>query len=96
LRVIWMGLGNLGLAAVAVTITQAGGRFSFRDGLYVVLIAALAGVRWLDITRYGGTTADGRPATRRDLWRYVAVLVAVAAGLLVVCHLGGRWLAGPG
>lgn len=94
LRVVWMGLGNLALAGLAVTITQAGGRFTFRDGLYAVLIVALAGVRWLDITRYGGTTADGRPATMRDLRRYVVLLVVVAAGLLVACHLAGRWLAG--
>ena len=92
LRVIWMGLGNLALAGLAVTITQAGGRFGIRDLLYGALIALLAWVRWFDIARFAGTTADGRPATLAHLRRYVVLLVAVGAGVWVVAHLAGRWL----
>ena len=86
------GLGNLGLAALAVTIMQAGGVLSLRDALYGALVLVLACVRWLDITRYAGTTADSRPATMRDLRRYAVILAGVAALGWLVAHVVGRWL----
>jgi hypothetical protein len=91
LRLVWMGLGNLLLAAAAILIMQHPG-YSASDVLFWSTVLGLVLVRWLDISRYGGTTADYRPATPRDLRRYAVGLVAVAALAWVGAHLVGPML----
>jgi hypothetical protein len=88
LRLVWMGLGNLVLAAAAILIMQRGG-YSWRDVLFWGTAFGLVAVRGVDITVFGGTTADYRPATSRDLRRYAVRILALAAVVWVVSHLVG-------
>lgn len=81
-RVYWMAVGNalLFFCAIYAAKRQAP---SMLDGLYVGLVALLILVRFFDITRLDGQTADGHPATLAHWRRYSLVLVPVAAAVWV-------------
>jgi hypothetical protein len=81
-----MAAGNVGLLALAWLIFQQH-RFSLLDGAYWAVVALLAGARHADIARFGGTTAEGAPATMRDFRRYAVGLLLAAAGLWVTVHV---------
>jgi hypothetical protein len=77
-----MWVGNLVLVAVALSIMRAPRwTLTARDALFWAAVAAALALRWLDVTRLGGRTADGKPATRAHWVRY-ALSVAALSGLL--------------
>jgi hypothetical protein len=80
LRLFWILFGHLALAACAGLILQRG-EFSGFDLGYWVIVAALVTARYLDITRFGGTTADNAPATLHHFRRFA--IGVVLADLLV-------------
>jgi hypothetical protein len=84
-RIIWMLFGNAALALLAVHIAQAGS-FSAVDVLFWAVVAAMVGVRYIDVTRLGGLTAEGEPATLRHWQRYTGYLLAASAGLYTLAH----------
>jgi hypothetical protein len=51
------------------------------------LAAAMAAVRYLDITRLGGQTTEGEPATLAHWRRYTLGLAAVTGFLWITGHL---------
>jgi hypothetical protein len=82
-RVGWMLLGNVLLVFFAVAILlEPAWTFTWKDALFWSAAATVVVLRWIDVTRMGGLTAQGEPATRRDVARY-------AAGVLVVS--GAVW-----
>ena len=85
LRLFWMVGGNLALFALVVSIFNHDG-FSLLDGAYWLVVAALVASRYFDITRFGGLTVHGTPATPADFRRYGTRLLFVAAGLWIVVH----------
>jgi hypothetical protein len=92
-RMFWMALGNLALFFCAVFAARRPAP-SALDALYVGLVAALLVVRYLDITRFHGLTADGEPATLAHWRRYTLTLIPIAAALwafLRFAHARG-WL----
>lgn len=84
-RLAWMLFGNVALFVLAVFISQRpGGAFSAFDVAYWAVVAAVIGLRYLDIRSFKGQTATYEPATMAHWRRYAIVVVAAA---LVACGL---------
>jgi hypothetical protein len=83
LRIFWVLFGNIiaAVCAVAIAMSDRSGFFTWADPVYWLTVAALIAARYTDIVRYGGTTADGQPATLAH-WRRYATVVAVASILI--------------
>jgi hypothetical protein len=90
LRLAWFPAGHLALVIFALLIAQRG-RFSIFDGAYWLTIALILGLRWVDVSRFGGLTRDGDAATLRDWRRHVVLLVLIGGGIWSVIHAGWRW-----
>jgi hypothetical protein len=79
-RAFWMMLGNILLLVLCLSIArQLPWTFTWRDGAYALGLGTLLAVRWIDITRLGGRTADGDPATTDDWRRWALRTSAFAA-----------------
>jgi uncharacterized membrane protein len=77
-----MALGNLALLVIAMLISQKPTwTITVLDAAFFGVVLTLFVARYLDVKRFGGETANGQPATGRDLVHYGVGLVAVAAGL---------------
>lgn len=88
-RITWMMAGNAALAVIAVLILQAGSP-SALDVFFWGVVVALLAVRYVDVTRLGGLTADGEPASIGHWRRYALYLVGATAALWTLAHAGGR------
>lgn len=87
LRIFWMffGLGALALVA-AVNARDGAGELSWRDALFWGLVIALVTARYLDVERFGGRTADGRPATLTDVRSYALWVLGASLALWMAVH----------
>ncbi len=87
LRVLWMLAGNAFLLIAALKISQKREQFfSAADPVFWGIVLAVAFFRYLDIRRYDGHTAGGRPATWQDYRRYLALLGGFALVLWLIAH----------
>lgn len=77
-RVYWMAVGNVLLFFCAFYAAKQPAP-SALDGLYIGLVLLLLTVRFIDITRLGGQTSEGHPATLAHWRRYALGLIPVAA-----------------
>lgn len=84
-RLVWMFFGNAALVLIAVHIAQRGS-FSALDGVFWGVVVAMIGLRFLDVTRLGGLTAEGAPASMRDWQRYAAYTLVAALLLYGLAH----------
>lgn len=91
-RIYWMALGNLLLVAGALTVLTSEPGLGLADLLFALAALSLIGVRWLDITRFDGRTADGDPATPKHLHRYAVGVALVSALVWAVAHLASSWV----
>ncbi|HJS42463.1 MAG TPA: hypothetical protein VJ755_03260 [Gemmatimonadales bacterium] len=91
LRLFWTGVGNLALLALIYSISSQQG-FTLLDGVYWLVVAALATARYLEITRFGGPTLAGTPATVQHFQHYARWLFLVALALWVGTHVLQRVL----
>jgi hypothetical protein len=90
-RLWWMLLGNAALVAAAKVIADTQDRFlSWADGLFWAVATVTVTLRYLDVHRFGGLTASGRPATPAGWRRYAAIYLPVAAALWGVAHAAAR------
>ena len=85
-RITWLFLGNFIPFFLALFIALESG-FSAYDVAFWASIAGLSLVRYIDITRLHGLTADAQPATLRDWRRYTFFLLLISAGVWGVAHL---------
>lgn len=76
-RLVWMGVGNIGLIVAALAISKSAG-WTVADLLFWLVVAGLIGTRYVDIVRCQGMTADGQPATLAHFRRYAIVLLVIA------------------
>jgi len=82
LRLGWMLGGNILLLIVGLTIFMGPPwTITFKDALFWAVVALVILVRYVDVTRFAGQTADGKPATRRDFVRYALGLVTSSAAI---------------
>jgi hypothetical protein len=89
LRLFWLAFGNLALLALAALIVERSA-FSAIDGIYWLVVVALAVARYLDIRRFDGLTIDGEPATPTHLRRYLMALFTLGGGLWAAVHVVSR------
>lgn len=93
-RLTWMLLGPCALLFSAVAIVRIGqGWLTAADiAFFIVVLAMLAG-RTLEFGTGHAQTADGAPATRQHLVRYLLLTPAAALGAWVVLNLlANHWL----
>jgi hypothetical protein len=82
LRFYWMAVGNLALLTAAGLISkQPVWTVTLMDAGYVFIVVTLFLARYFDITRYGGETTNGEPASNQHLVRYGLGLASFAAAL---------------
>jgi len=94
LRLFWMFLGTLGLAASGLYIINYGaGLFSMPDVIYWTLVPLMLLARYVDIVRFRGATAYGEPATLVH-WRHYALgLVVGSIAVWILMHgIAHAWL----
>ncbi|MFN0244004.1 MAG: hypothetical protein ACKVWV_14030 [Planctomycetota bacterium] len=78
---LFWSIGGCGLlTAIAVLILrQPPWTLSLRDAVFWSFVGAMVFARAVDVRRFGGQTADGNPATMKDVRRYALGLVVSAA-----------------
>jgi hypothetical protein len=83
LRLLWMGSVPFLLLCAFILADRPAWTFGVGDlafwGLAIVAIVARA----IDVLVFHGLTADGAPATKRDAWRFAAVLLAASTLLWI-------------
>ena len=88
LRMFWMIIGNSLLFICAVYVLHYQIRFiSTVDLVYWMTILAMLAARYVDIRRFGGTTATGEPATPAHWRRYAVWLLVGALIIWIGIHL---------
>jgi hypothetical protein len=87
LRLFWMLVGNAVIVLTALVVARMPPwTFSWRDVIYAVAVVGLVWSRWIDATRYGGTSAQGEEMTRPMLMRWIAVALALTTGLWLLAQ----------
>jgi len=79
-RLVWMMFGNVALVVCAGLIVKRTAPMVM-DAAFFGVAASLVLVRYIDIARLHGLTAEAKPATLGDWWRYSAKLAAFSLGL---------------
>lgn len=92
-RIVWVAVapGAMLLVAVAVMERQLG--LSYLDAIYWAAALLMIGARLLDVTRLGGTTSDGHPATMATWRRFALVVAGAAVALWGLAHGVAKLLA---
>ena len=88
-RLFWMILGPIGLALLAMVIVRHGA-FSLRDGVFAAGLLLALYARYIDVSRYHGKTAEGSPATMKDVRSYVRGLLLLAVAMWGGAHVAGQ------
>jgi hypothetical protein len=87
LRLFWMAAATMALALIGIFIAQARAwALSWADVAFWVIVALMAPARYLDVSRFAGTTVNGERATMADFRRYAVVLPLVAACWWAAAH----------
>ena len=85
LRLCWMAIGPIALFALGGLIAQRSG-FSAVDIGFGAALASVLLARFVDITQFEGTTADGEPTTPAYFWWYALRLVLGGGAAWMVAH----------
>ncbi len=86
IRMIWLLAGNAALFMLAVLIFQKRG-FSALDAGFWAIVVALVLLRYVDITRLKGLTANSEPATLKHWRSYVVKLLLISGTMWGLAHL---------
>ena len=87
LRLFWMMIGNVALAASAFGVAEDSAlALGSADAIYWAVVGLLLAARYGDIRYFHGRTTDGSPATMAHWRRYAAVLVAVSTAIWLLAH----------
>lgn len=92
-RLYWMMIGPFVLVLLAFLIVKTGDGWLTRyDVAYLGMLAGLILARWLEFRSGNPRTAEGTPATPKDLRKYA--IGAVAFGMLawVIANILGNYL----
>jgi hypothetical protein len=86
-RVGWMVVGTIMILSLGMSIaSQPAWSFTIRDAVFWGATVATGLIRYIDVTRLDGQTAQGDPATTRDLTKYLIALAAIALLLWLGAH----------
>ena len=84
LRIYWMVIGAALIALFALAIVRDDHTIVSGPSLALWLVGgSMVLARWVDITRYGGLTSEGAPATMADLRRYTARVLGVTSAVWI-------------
>ena len=96
LRLLWLVLGNGALYVTLGTIVATRAPLpSYLDVFAGAAVLFILGLRYLDITRFGGTTLQGDPATMRHWRRHALTLIGLATPAWLLAHAVTGSLTGP-
>lgn len=84
-RLVWLAFGNAALVILAGLIVQKGA-YSYLDVIFWAIPGLLISLRYIDITRFQGLTAECEPATLKHWSRYSIILLLISAVLWVLAH----------
>jgi hypothetical protein len=84
-RLVWLAAGNAFLVIMAGLIIQKG-TFSVLDILFWALTGSLVLIRYYDITRLEGLTAESEPANLGHWRRYSVLLLFISAAIWAFAH----------
>jgi hypothetical protein len=84
-RLIWLAAGNAFLVILAGLIIQKG-TFSHLDIIFWLVVVSMVLLRYYDITRLEGLTAESEPANLGHWRRYAILLVLISAALWALTH----------
>lgn len=91
-RLLWMLLGPLALGVFAITIIKTGnGWITGADIAFLLVLGLMLLGRWLEFQGGNPQTADGQPATRQHLVRYLFFGATAGLGLWVLANLFGNY-----
>ena len=92
IRLAWMVFGNAALVVFAIVIARGEAfSLSWPDAAFWAVVAFVLAVRYLDIRRFGGLTAEGQPVSIHHWRRYALLYPAAALSLWAVAH-GLAWM----
>jgi hypothetical protein len=87
LRLVWILVGPGALYLALGMIAANGAPLpSHFDAIAAAAIAVILGTRWLDITRHGGRTVYGEPATLWHWRRHALMLLGLAVPVWLLVH----------
>ena len=87
LRTLWLMIGNVGLAVIAIYIVQnRSPLFSLFDFLFWGLVILLIIIRYIDIAYFHGGDSYGDPATMQHWRRYMVLLLAISLAMWLLAH----------
>jgi hypothetical protein len=90
-RVGWFMVGPMAMLLTLYGIANVGsGWATALDGLFFVFLAVTIGCRWVEMRSGQATDIYGQPATWAQFWRYVTVLLPLAAGVWIVANVLGN------
>ena len=86
-RLYWMFFGNVLLFVLLTLVFQKRSTLPFLlDAAYLVAVASLIVVRYIDIRFLNGQTGEGKPATMTHWRRYALSVAAVAGGVWLLAR----------
>lgn len=85
IRLVWLAAGNAALVFIAIAMAQRRAVWAL-DLTFWAIVAGLIVLRYIDITRFGGLTTDGEPASLQHWRRYLVLLLLVAGVLWALAH----------
>jgi hypothetical protein len=89
-RLLWMMVGPISLALLALSIAQRrAGWLSAQSLAYFPVLAVMLFGRWLEFRCGQPMTSTGEPATAADLRRYLLVAGALGLATWIVANLPG-------
>ena len=87
-RIGWLVVGPATVAVTtAILARNSDSSVVGLSAVYWGAVLAMIALRYLDVARLGGMTADGEPATKDDFRRYGAWVAAVTVALYVLALL---------
>ena len=86
-RFVWMAVGNAALVLLVVMIAQRGTMsFTVLDLVFWLVPVIVIATRYLDVSRLGGQTVDGDPATLGHWRRHAIGLALISVALWLAAH----------
>ena len=88
-----MGLGPVAyLVLLFLIISKQFAFLTWPDPVCMVVLVAMIVLRYVDITRFGGGTASGEPATLKHWRSYSGLVVAFGALSWLGAHILARYM----
>ncbi len=90
-RLFWVILGPMLLAITTLHIFLEGtGWHTTADYLFFAILAAMILGRWLEVLGGVPETTDGEPATRKDFYRYIVLVLIVGLAIWIIANAFGN------